>query len=200
MSKFSAPLIAGLFVIGGLLVPSAVKAFQCPTGPSVVPIATIAAPGTTYTCDLGGFNYLFDDRSDLAELTVSSTAALVFETSPTEQKLIFKNLANPSPVDFVYFVTPLTEEAIEIKQTYMQSPSGSIPLENLLTTVPSFSPGSPTITPFEVRATFKPDNATLTELTHTMVKTPAPAPLPLLGAGLTFGFTRKLRRRITAAS
>jgi hypothetical protein len=198
MSKYSAPFIAGLCVIGGLVVPSAVKAFQCPTGPSGVPIATIATPGTTYTCDLGGFNYLFDDRSGLSELTASSTAALVFETSPMEQKLIFKNLANTSLVDFIYFVTPLTEEAIEIKQTYLQTPSGSIPLENLLTTVPSFSPGSPTTMPFDVRATFEPDNATLTELTHTMVKTPAP--LPLLGAGLTLGFTRKLRRRITSAS
>jgi hypothetical protein len=198
MSKFRASVIAGLSVIGGLLTPSSVNAAACPTGDPGIPISVLATPGSPYTCDLGGFNYLFDDRSGLSELGASSTAALVFETTPAEQKLIFKNLANSSLVDFIYFVTPLTEEALEIKQTFVQTPPGSTPVENLIITVPSFSPGSPTTMPFDVRATFEPDNATLTELTHTMVKTPAP--LPLLGAGLTFGFTRKLRRRIAAVS
>jgi hypothetical protein len=196
MSKLKAPLIAALIVTGGLLVPTTVRAAACPTGSPGVPITTLATP-PFFSCELGGFRYLFDIRSQLSELTASPTAALIFETSQFSQTLRFTNLANNDPVDFIYFVTPLTEEAVTIQQLFTQSPAGSPPpFEDSLAT----STGLPTTSPFDVRAIFEVDNPsiTLTELTHTMVKTPGP--LPILGAGATFAFSRKLRRRISRGS
>lgn len=193
MSIFKAPFLVALIATGGILAPTIARAAACPTS---VAISVIATP-PSYTCDIGGFNYLFDIRSQLSELTISPTATLFFETSPLSQTLRFSNLANSGPVDFIYFVTPLTEEAVDIQQTFTQSPAGSPPpFDNQLTT----SVGLPTTFPFEVRASFEVDDPSvmLTELTHTMVKTPGP--LPILGAGVTFAFSRKLRRRISSAS
>lgn len=41
---------------------------------------------------------------------------------------------------------------------------------------------------------------TISQLTHTYTKAFVPAPLPILGAGAAFGFTRKLRKRIKSAT
>jgi len=197
MSKFRAPLIAGLIVMGGALTPATAQAAACPVGSPGVPISTLANP-PYYTCDIGGFRYIFDSNSQLNELTVSPTAELIFTASPTLQTLRFTNLANTSLIDFIYNIKPLTGMALDFQQTYTQTPSGSTPLENVWTTDPVFSPSNPTAMQIEVRATFEADNATLTELTHTIVKTPGP--LPTLGAGVAFALSRKLRRRISGAS
>lgn len=196
MSKFRAPLIAGLIVMGGILTPATSQAAACPAGPPGVPISTLATP-PFYTCDIGGFRYIFDINSDLNEL-ITPTAALIFNALPTVQTLRFTNLANTNIVDFAYKIKPLSGEALDFQQTYLQTPSGSTPLENSWTTTPVFSPTNPTDMEIIVRATFEPDNATLTELTHTIVKTPGP--LPTLGAGIAFAFSRKLRRRVSGAS
>jgi hypothetical protein len=194
MSSIRAKIFAGLIVIGGILAPSTAKAAVCPVGSPGVPITSLT---TFFTCDFSGFNYRFDTSSQLSELTTSPTAALIFEKTPTTQSLRFTNLANTGLVDFIYYVTPLTEEALSIEQTFLQDPAGPTPLEDTLTTTPFFSPTQPTTMPFDVRATFEPDGTTLTQLTHTMYKTPAP--LPVLGAGMAFGFCRKLRQRNSRA-
>jgi hypothetical protein len=194
MSTFKSQLLAGLMICGGLFFPSASQAAACPTGSPGVPISTLASG---FDCEFGGFNYLFDNRSQIGELDSTPSSALVFEMTPTSQSLKFTNLANASLVDFLYFVTPITEAALSIEQTFIQVPSGSVPFDNTLTTTPIFSPINPATMPFEVRATFEPDGAVLTELNHTMVKTPAP--LPVLGASVAIGFSRKIRQRISRA-
>lgn len=197
MSTFKSQLFASLMICGGLFFPSASQAAACPTGSPGVPISTLASG---FDCEFGGFNYLFNNLSGIEDLDTTPTSALVFEMSSTFQSLKFTNLANTSLIDFVYFVTPITESALFIEQTFVQVPSGDIPLENTLTTFPFFSPSNPTSMPFEVRSTFETDpvnGAVLTELTHTMVKTPAP--LPVLGASVAIGLSRKIRQRISRA-
>ncbi len=197
MSTFKSQLFASLMICGGLFFPSASQAAACPMGSPGVPISTLAVG---FDCEFGGFNYLFNNLSGIVDLDTTPTSALVFEMSSTFQSLIFTNLHVDFLIDFVYFVTPITESALSIEQTFIQVPGVDIPLENELTTFPFFSPSNPISMPFEVRATFEPNTVNgevLTELTHTMVKTPAP--LPVLGASVAIGFSRKIRQRISRA-
>lgn len=167
--------------------------------------AIVTPPSTGYTCELGGIAYTFDDS--MAELNSSPTAALNFINTPTFQKLIFANLSNQGPIGFSYQITSITESVVSIEQSYEPDPMSPPPLfpPDGLTGLATFPglPFPPSPDPLIVEATFEPDTsgnppfATLTSLTHTIYKTPAP--LPMLGSGLAFVFSRKLRRRIHRA-
>jgi hypothetical protein len=144
----------------------------------------------------------------MAELNSSPTAALNFVNTSTFQKLIFANLSNQGSIDFTYNITAITESVISIEQTFEPDPMSPPPLfppfgSTGLSTIPGL-PFPPSISPLTVEATYEPDTsgsppyATLTSLIHTIHKTPAP--LPMVGAGMAFAFSRKLRRRIHRAS
>lgn len=169
--------------------------------------AIVTPPSTGYTCEIGGIGYTFNDS--ISELNSSPTAALNFINTPTFQKLEFINLSNQgTTIGFNYTIYAISESVLAIEQSYEADPMSPPPLFppfgiTGVTTAPGL-PFLPSPNPRTVEASFEPDTsgnppfATLTSLTHTIQKTPAP--LPMVGAGLAFAFSRKLRRRIHRAS
>jgi hypothetical protein len=195
-----------LLATGGLAIASAMIAAPAHATPPCVSgllISTIVNPPSTgYTCELGGITYSFN--TSMTELAASPVAALNFVTTKTFQKLIFTNLSNQDLIQFSYEIDSPVETILSIEQTYEPDPMVPPPLFPPLgltgiMTNPGL-PSAPSPFPTTVEALFEPDTtgnppyATLTSLTHTIYKTPAP--LPMVGAGLAFAFTRKLRQRI----
>jgi len=201
---------ASLLTTGGFVLLSAMIAAPAEAAPPCVSgllISTIVTPPSTgYSCELGGITYSFNNS--MAELNSSPTAALYFEDTLLFQKLIFANLSNQGVIQFSYDISTLTESVLAIEQTYEPDPMTPPPLlPPIGFTGIETSPGLPfsaSPNPLTVEATFDPDTSgnppypTLTSLTHTIHKTPAP--LPMVGAGLAFAFSRKLRRRIDRLS
>jgi hypothetical protein len=188
----------GLMIAAALIAPSAKAQSPCMSG---LPINTIVTAGPSgYSCVLGGLKYKFFDN--LNELDTPN-AFVNFQDSPNMQVITFANLTSQGTIGFYYEVTSPIETINDIELSYSQDPSAPPPTLELVETIPLL-PAAPSPNPLTVETTFEPDTSmappfqTLSSLTHTIHKTPAP--LPLAGAGLAFGFSRKLRRRILHAS
>jgi hypothetical protein len=210
MTRTASTPWASLLTTGGIVLFSAINAAPAAAAPPCVSGTLISEivtpPSTGYTCEIGGIIYTFNPS--MAELNSSPTAALNFINTPTFQKLIFANLSNEGLIEFSYEINTMTESVVSIEQSYEPDPMLPPPLFppvglTGLATIPGL-PFPPSPSSLTVEATFEPDTsgnppfATLTSLTHTIYKTPAP--LPMVGAGLAFAFSRKLRRRIHRAS
>lgn len=185
------PAACGVLLSGAFALAPAQAASPCPNSILIQTIASLPS----YTCDLGGLMYTFNNS--LGSLAGANPAAtLFFQNSTTSLTLKFDNLSTDTLVGFNYKILPVSETILAINQTYQLSPSLPPPFQNDITTSTLPAPPSPLTT--DVQVTFEPDGNTLISLTHTIEKTPAP--LPIIGTGLVFGFSRKLRRRITRAS
>ena len=188
----------GLMITAALIAPSAKAQTPCVSG---LPISTIVNTGTTgYSCELGGLKYTFFDN--LVDLN-NPSAIVNFQDSPNMQLITFANLTSQGSIAFYYEVVSPIETITDIELSYSQDPSMPPPLQELVTGIPLL-PSPPSLSALTVETMFEPDTSmappfqTLSTMTHTIHKTPAP--LPLAGAGLVFGFSRKLRRRILHAS
>jgi hypothetical protein len=196
-TKFWLALLAtgGMMLTTSLIAPAAKAQSQpCMSG---LLISTIVNAGPTgYSCDLGGINYTFYDS--LTELE-NPLAMVKFQDSAKMQKITFDNLSTQDDVAFSYGLVSVTDIIEEVVLSYTQDPSMPAPLMESVSTTPIL-PANPSQNTIYVDTIFMPDTSmappyqTLTSMTHTIHKTPAP--LPLAGAGLAFGFSRKLRRRI----
>jgi hypothetical protein len=183
-------------MILGAIIPSPAKAVDCVSGKL---ISEIVVAGN-YSCRLGQQDYTFN--SSVGELdNATQTSTIDFYDSQYMQQIIFTNTGSEDFVLFNYTVVSQTESIDDIQVSYTLSPSLPPPLSSAVaTSSPLPYAGSPL--PLTVDGIFDPDTSlgtqTLTSLTHTIYK--SPAPLPLAGAGLAFGFSRKLRRRVMQAS
>jgi hypothetical protein len=189
----------GLMITAALVAPPAKAQTPCMSG---LPVSTIVSSGPSgYSCELGGLNYTFFDN--LAELD-NPGAIVNFQTSQLLQVITFDNLTTEGAVGFFYKLISPFETITDIQLSYSQDPPLPDPIMEILITAPTLpKPPSPVValtveTVFESDPSVGPPFQTLRSLTHTIHKTPAP--LPLAGAGLAFGFSRKLRRRIHNAS
>lgn len=181
-----------------LIAPSAKAQTPCMSG---LPISTIVSTGSSgYSCELGGLKYTFFDN--LGELN-NPGSIVNFLDSPNTQVITFANLTSQGTIGFYYELISPIESINQIDLSYSQDPSMPPPMFEMVTTSPLL-PSPPSLASISVETMFEPDTSmappfqTLTSMTHTIHKTPAP--LPLAGAGLAFGFSRKLRRRIHNAS
>lgn len=192
-----------LMAVGGMVITTSLMASPAkalPTCVSGLPISTIASTGATgYSCTLGGLDYKFD--SNVGSLDSTPSSVVNFFDSPTIQTITFANLDINYDLYFSYTILSPLESITDIVQTYVQNPSSPPPLPALtgITTTPAL-PAPPSPIAMVVQATYAfdtsmaPPDPTISSLTHTINKTPGP--LPVAGAGLAFGFSRKLRRRI----
>lgn len=196
LSKKSLVAASSIFIASSLLPMSVNAQTACMSG---LPISIIANSGPSgYSCELGGLNYTF--FNNLAELD-NPNAIVNFQDSPNVQVITFANLTHQGDVGFFYKIISPYEEITDIELFYYQDPSFPYPELNGVFTAPTLpKPPSP-IYPLTVETIFMPDTSigspsqTLISLTHKIYKTPAP--LPLAGAYLAFGFSRKIRRRIS---
>ncbi|MEB3316838.1 MAG: hypothetical protein VKO39_01665 [Cyanobacteriota bacterium] len=161
-------------------------------------IKTIVDAGT-YTCTLGELTYTFS--SDLSELNNSTDTSYVnFYDSVPYQEISFLDTAAPDVVGFSYQLLSPIETIDMIDLNFTQDPVNPPPSEARVDSTPPL--GSPPSIPYTLTTIIEPAGSagsqTLTSLTQKIYK--SPAPLPLAGAGLAFGFSRKLRCRIGRAS
>lgn len=178
-----------------LATPSA-NAAACPTTP--ITVATFLAGGQP--CDITGSNLSFDNLGAVTEI---QTMLISFAGGPTTTTII---LAAPSsgpipntmgisfPFD-VYTTDPASPNKIE---GIVLSVTGT----NIQYSQPSFIPsGFPTndvtvSTAIDILSQTAPSSVGSINYTITQA---VPGPLPILGAGAAFGFSRQLRRRVKAA-
>jgi hypothetical protein len=161
---------------------------------------TIVNTGSTgYSCDLGGLQYTFYDN--LAELN-NPNAKINFQDFGSHQNIIFTNLTSQGTFIFNYDVISPNETVERIELSYDQYPRFPTPIQTNVLTSP-FLPSSPSKSPISIETIFIPDDIstppyqTVTTMTHTIYKTPAP--ISLVGLGALFGFSRNIRRRINKA-
>jgi hypothetical protein len=201
LAKIWLPVLSSGFVICGAMAGSPAKALPpCQNG---ILVSQIVLSGT-YSCDIETISYYFN--SSFSELAANPTAAIYFSHSPMVQTISFQNLDNYDPVVFNFEMLSPLESILGIDQTYQYLDPNTAPPETPPTGVASSIPipTVPSALPFTVDVNFSPDYAntppdpTITKLTYTIHKTPAP--VPLLGAGLLFAYQRKLRRRIKLTS
>lgn len=191
-------LAAGSMVLSTSLLAAPAQAQQpCTSG---LPVHTIATLGTDYICTLGGVTYLFNDT--LNELD-NPQAVVNFENTPTAQKIIFDNLSYDGVAVFYYEIFSPTDSLLGADLTHTQDPATPLPLPGTGIFPSPVFPQPPSASPMQLFTVFEPDASTspvpkLTSLTYTIAKTPTP--LPILGAGFAFGFSRQLRRRIQRTS
>jgi hypothetical protein len=183
-------------MLAGSIIPSPAQAVDCISGKL---ISEIVQSGS-YSCRLGEQNYSFN--ASVGELdNVTQTSTIEFFDSKNMQQIRFTNTGATDFVLFNYSVVSPTESIDDIQISYNQTPSAPPPLTVLVATN-SGLPYSPSTVPLVLDTLFDPDTSqgtqTLTALTHTIYK--SPAPLPLVGAGFVFGFSRKLRRRVRDGS
>lgn len=186
---------SSLMIAAALVAPPAKAQTPCMSG---LPVSTIVSSGPSgYSCELGGLNYTFFDN--LAELD-NPGAIVNFQTSRQFQVITFANLTTEGVVGFFYKIISPFETITDIQLSYSQDPPLPDPIMEILITAPTLpKPPSPVValtveTVFESDTSMAPPLQTLRSLTHTIHKTPAP--LPLAGAGLAFGMSRRIKTRI----
>ncbi len=203
-SKATKPWVA-LLATGGLMLGTSLIALparaQTPCVNGLL-ISTILSAGSGgYTCHLGELRYTFNDS--LSELNnTTSTSYVNFYDSSNFQEIAFLDTEAPDAVYFYYEIVSPRETIDVIDVSFTQTPASPPPLTVEATGAPPL-PADPSPTnPTTITVSFDPDTSqgpqTLTSLTQKVYK--SPAPLPLAGAGIFFGFSRKLRRRIGQAS
>jgi hypothetical protein len=204
-----APLAAGsATLLSALLGLPAQAADPCTSG---LLIETIYNSGMTgYSCQFGDLTYNFS--SDIVELKdgkPGGPAPMVnFETSGELQNVSFVNLYYNKDVMFQYTVTSSKVDILPydlmtaVLQTYTQDPDTPSPADNTVDVNPLLPmPPNAKVTMINVfypysdpADPFPPEPPRLTSLSNTIRVTPGP--LPVVGAGLTFAMSRKLRQRI----
>jgi len=155
-------------------------------------ISTIIS-SSPYECTLGSITYIFDNS--LNELN-NPNAKINFFTSDLKQEIRFESLSYNGFVSFGYDLITPNDSIESIDQSYTPATPAAI---NSILDINSVLPADPSDTPYTMYSELQlAPGTTLTSLTHTINKTPAP--LPVLGAGMAFTFSRRLRRRIARAS
>lgn len=204
---------AGCAAIGYLLIstPANATSTGCP-GPTDPPtLAQFVAAGGT--CNVSNTGIWFSDFLETDEI---NSMKIYFTGSGTNTIL---NLSGPVDVpDGVAFSFNVSSTSLEPGSISPFVSSSSLPIQsitlsalgsNIGTTPLQFEPdtfpttGLVTVTTFIIVPTSADSIAplvdpSLTSLTYNITQTPGP--LPILGAGAAFGFSRKLRRRIKVAS
>jgi hypothetical protein len=203
-STATKPWVA-LLATGGLMLGTSLIALParaqtpCVNGLLISTILNAGSGG--YTCYLGEMRYTFNDS--LSELNnTTSTSYVNFYNSGDFQEVAFLNTAAPDAVYFDYKILSPIETIDAIDLSFTQTPASPPPLTVEATGSPVLPADPSPINPTTITVLFDPDTSlgpqTLTSLTQKIYK--SPAPLPLAGAGVFFGFSRKLRRRIGQAS
>ncbi|MEB3333788.1 MAG: hypothetical protein VKP70_02255 [Cyanobacteriota bacterium] len=196
--------IGGMAIAPSLITTPAKAADPCP---SAVPISTIVSSGALgWRCTLSTITYDFYDGTLLSELTSANpNSELIFTDSPTLQTLTFNALDYQGDVFFPYKVYSPVMIILSADQAYQQDPTTPDPFSSTLTASTTFPRPPSTISTFTLTSKFLPDTTdpfaipVLNSLTHSIGKE-VPGPLPILGAGAAFGFSRKLRRRVQQGS
>ncbi|MDM7954171.1 MAG: hypothetical protein QUV07_13285 [Cyanobium sp. CZS 25K] len=212
---------AALMAVGA----GAVLSFSTPSQAATSCLAfgsDLFAPG--YTCEAGDKLYsLFTIISDPGNLLLDDSSFTIADNDPSHS-LTGSGAFGPGIYSFSYKME-IIPAAIGFREFALISASGSssaLPgpnnfsvtlsaaLPNAAGPVTAVFPGGPNPSP---TATFAPGvteaifTSTITvtggvaqtftnDLTQRIIGDPVPGPLPILGAGAAFGFSRKLRRRI----
>jgi hypothetical protein len=188
-------------LVAGSLIAGPAKALTCVSG---LPINTIVNTAGGYTCQLGLLEYTFNQS--MLELD-NPSSYVNFYDSLAYQEISFINTNTTGGAGFDYKVISEYESIDKLELSYTLSPSSPDPVIATITgpdpLIPSpGNPWPPQTNPLTIETDLIPDSSpttqTLTSMTHKIYK--SPAPLPFAGAGLAFGFSRKLRRRALRAS
>jgi hypothetical protein len=184
-------------VMSTSLIASPAHAAPCVSGLLISTVVSAGAPG--YSCEISSLTYTFYDN--MVELTNGApNAAINFDVVGDLQTISFTNLALSQYAVFTYEVLSPVKQVESVDMAYQPDPLVPTPFSPPTVTP---SPGLPTpasTSPVSFTVEFDPDTsdpnnlAVVTGMSNAIFYTPAP--LPALGAGLAFGFTRKLRRRI----
>lgn len=171
-------------------------AHAAPPCVSGLKISTVVGAGATgYSCELGSLTYTFNDT--MSELTNGAPdAAINFDVNGDLQTISFSKLVLVDYAIFNYEVLSPLKQVETAVIAYAPDPILPTPfLPPTLTSSPALpTPGSTTPVTMTVEYDPAPNSTPIIGMSNAIFYTPAP--LPLLGAGLAFGFTRKLRRRI----
>ncbi|MFN9644444.1 MAG: hypothetical protein ACK6BG_04825 [Cyanobacteriota bacterium] len=189
-------------LVAGSLIASPAKAETCNSG---LRIQTIVNTPGGYTCQLGQLQYTFNDTMSTLALA-SPNSTIDFYDSPPHQTISFRNLNTTIPIGFDYSVVSPQESIDELELNYVQSPSAPPADPATISGIPYTPTPTPdgkwnaSNIPLYIETAFVPEGnqQTLLYMSHTIYK--SPAPLPLAGASLALGFSRKLRRRVLLAS
>jgi hypothetical protein len=188
MFKKLSPYIAGPTLAGAslsvLLGMNPAQAAPCVT----TSLSTIGASASGYVCEIGDKKFTFgtdvDDFGGLGDVS--------FTTSGSQYNIIFNNFGNLiNPVTAFDIGVDVLNPANEVINVF-RIPTVGTPftvIDDTLTNTP-FPYQSGTI-----GSTFE-GTGTLTALRFEINQQPVPGPLPILGVGAAFGFSRKLRKRI----
>lgn len=180
---------------------------EAPTTPTDTPDTTV--PYTTYLCNPGDLNCVdqLDANAGTATLIGSDFESPVRAGNPNEPTATqweLKPYTGPSPYAFTFKWSYFTGDTNADDQSYyyLVDPSNTV-TTTLLSSKPSGDSGLESVTllsgwrlGFGVHTNDNsggPGYLTITEFNPVSV---VPGPLPLLGAGAAFGWSRRLRRRL----
>ena len=172
--------MAGGMLVASTLAPTASRAADCPT----VDIAALFVVGTEYLC--GDKKYYEFTSQDF-----TTDGSAVFSQSPdgTIHDLTFTDFLTPLGVGTytVNFKVDVLSSQMIVSETSSVLPSGSGSSSLTLTSSPN---------PYEFTGVLEVTDPMSMVSDWQLTITQTPGPLPILGAGAAFGFSRKLRRRI----
>lgn len=194
-----ATLAVGGMALSAAVLPAPAGAASCP---SSVPLSSVLA-AAPYTCSLGSVSYSLNIQNSWQDL-IAPGAQVFFLDGPTTQKININNLnfGFAQPLFLKSQLVSPVDEIISFTTDYTYNPLS-----------PGLTPGDSVTPPLPVIPTIPPttiavdsfaspvdafDAPTVTAISFTITKTPAP--LPIAGAALTYGFARKLRRRVKAGA
>jgi hypothetical protein len=206
--RHSFKLLACLSVSSSLLIalPSNAQTTCASGGLSA---ATLIGYGST-GCSIGDAIYYdfsftgFNPSSSFGFSNVSSTDHIfggqsLALTKPASYNYKVK-IAPGSPNLFYGYITDSSGGfGFNATNTLTAAGGGTVTSSNgNLSTPYFFSPSTPG--PLAFTATITPVSGTFNSFSDTIVQEEVPGPLPLLGAGVAFGFSRKLRQRVKTSS
>lgn len=175
--------MAGAMVLAPMLTPAPSQAAGCGTYSATDLENVYGLGGATITCGDKSF-YAFSDI--VGDFGPGTTATITDLGATHTLKWDFPTLTGPGMYLGKYTVEPTGSEKIIDILDNVYTGTGTI-LPNLTTNI--------TGDVWDVEADITlGTGATLSSWTNTIQQTPGP--LPILGAGAAFGFSRKLRRRI----
>ena len=189
--------IGGLVMSTSLIASPAHAAPPCLSGLKIQTVVDAGAGG--YSCELSSLTYTFYDN--MVELTTGAPdAAINFDTNGDLQTISFTKLALAKYTVFTYEVLSPVKQVESVDMAFDPDPLIPTPYIPPIVTPSPILPTPASTSPVSFTIEFDPDTADPNNLAvvrgMSNVIFYTPAPLPVLGAGLAFGFTRKLRRRI----
>lgn len=186
MNTSSAPTAAGTFTTyATVFAPS----FSCTLGDKIFSNFTMPSFATLNTANLRfwwDYDPINDPMNSFMRYGVISSAA-AFPTSAAGVTTSFK---------FQVDVDPLLAPINYISAASLSTPNTLPPSKTLTITPAGTLPAYPTSVSYNVSATLTGPTSNVRAYSVAITQDMVPGPLPILGAGLAFGYSRKLRNRV----